>query len=105
MFQGVLAHAGQRLLEGELAVVGAAALILGVQLLMFGVLSDLIVTVNREQTAQFKRLAQAMNDDNVTLPIDDRVGDGLDDVTDDETETDDGRATSRTDGGAAEDDR
>jgi len=92
-----------------IAVLSGVAVLFGVQLLMFGVLSDLIVTVNREQTAQFKRLAQAMNDDDVTLPIDDREGDGFDDVTDDatndETETDDGRATSRTDGGAAEDDR
>jgi dolichol-phosphate mannosyltransferase len=40
-----------------LAVVAASGLILGVQLLMFGVLSDVIVAVNREQTRRIEELA------------------------------------------------
>jgi dolichol-phosphate mannosyltransferase len=40
-----------------LAVVGASGIILGVQLLMFGVLSDVIVAVNREQTRRIEELA------------------------------------------------
>jgi dolichol-phosphate mannosyltransferase len=40
-----------------LAVVSAAGIILGVQLLMFGVLSDVIVAVNREQTRRIEELA------------------------------------------------
>jgi len=41
-----------------LAVVAGIALLFGVQLLMFGVLSDLVVTLNREQTRQFERLTE-----------------------------------------------
>jgi dolichol-phosphate mannosyltransferase len=40
-----------------LAVAAAAAVLFGVQLLMFGVLSDMIVTINREQTRRLERLA------------------------------------------------
>ncbi|MDZ7745553.1 MAG: S-layer glycoprotein N-glycosyltransferase AglJ [Halobacteriales archaeon] len=49
-----------------LTVVGAAAVILGVQLLVFGVLSDVIITANREQTRRMeqlvKRLAEEQDD-------------------------------------------
>jgi glycosyltransferase (TIGR04182 family) len=38
-----------------LAVVGAFAILLGLQLVMFGVLSDLIVTLHREQMRRFDR--------------------------------------------------
>jgi dolichol-phosphate mannosyltransferase len=44
-----------------LAVVAAAGLILGVQLIMFGVLSDIIVTVNREQTRRLEELAEQLS--------------------------------------------
>jgi len=43
-----------------LALSAGVAVIFGVQLLMFGVLSDLIVTVNREQTRQFEQLADRL---------------------------------------------
>jgi len=45
-----------------IAVVAGVAVLFGVQLLMFGVLSDLIVTVNREQTRQFERLAEQLTE-------------------------------------------
>ncbi|WP_459194212.1 S-layer glycoprotein N-glycosyltransferase AglJ [Halosimplex sp. J119] len=45
-----------------LAFLGGSAIIFGVQLLMFGVLSDMIVTVNREQTRQLEDLAQRLTD-------------------------------------------
>lgn len=43
-----------------MAVVAGVSVLLGVQLLMFGVLSDLIVTVTREQTRQFERLTEEL---------------------------------------------
>jgi len=46
-----------------IAVLGASAVLFGVQLLMFGVLSDMIVTLNREQTRQLEDLAQRLSDD------------------------------------------
>jgi dolichol-phosphate mannosyltransferase len=45
-----------------LAVVAAAGIILGVQLIMFGVLSDIIVTVNREQTRRLEELASQLSE-------------------------------------------
>ena len=39
-----------------LAIVAAAAILLGVQLLMFGVLSDLVVTLHREQMRLIERI-------------------------------------------------
>ena len=45
-----------------LAVVGASGVILGVQLLMFGVLSDVIVAVNREQTRRLEELARRLDE-------------------------------------------
>jgi len=45
-----------------LAVVAAAGIILGVQLVVFGVLSDIIVTVNREQTRRLEELAEQLSD-------------------------------------------
>jgi len=41
-----------------IAMVGGIAIVLGIQLLMFGVLSDMIVTVNREQTRRLETIAQ-----------------------------------------------
>lgn len=43
------------------AVVSAAGVLLGVQLLMFGVLSDIIVAVNREQTRRLEELAEQLS--------------------------------------------
>ncbi len=45
-----------------LAVVAGVAVLFGVQLLMFGVLSDMIVAVNREQSRQIERLATELNE-------------------------------------------
>ena len=41
-----------------LAVVSAAGILLGVQLIMFGVLSDMIVTLHREQRQRLERIAR-----------------------------------------------
>jgi dolichol-phosphate mannosyltransferase len=41
-----------------MAVVSAAAILLGVQLLMFGVLSDMLVTLHREQRRRLERIAR-----------------------------------------------
>jgi glycosyltransferase (TIGR04182 family) len=49
-----------------IAVVAGVAVLFGVQLLMFGVLSDLIVTLNREQTRQMEELARELNADSST---------------------------------------
>jgi glycosyltransferase (TIGR04182 family) len=46
-----------------IAVVAGVAVLFGVQLLMFGVLSDLIVTLNREQTHQMQELARQLSDE------------------------------------------
>ncbi|WP_436924279.1 S-layer glycoprotein N-glycosyltransferase AglJ [Halosimplex amylolyticum] len=63
-----------------LAFLGASAIIFGVQLLMFGVLSDMIVTVNREQTRQLEDLAQRLTDDSefgaVSRPASGETADG-----------------------------
>jgi dolichol-phosphate mannosyltransferase len=58
-----------------IAVVAGVALLFGVQLLMFGVLSDLLVTLNREQTHQMRQLARQLSDD---APDHDTVGGGPD---------------------------
>jgi len=44
-----------------IALGGAAGILFGIQLLMFGVLSDMIVTLNREQTRQFREIAERLN--------------------------------------------
>ncbi|WP_302080383.1 S-layer glycoprotein N-glycosyltransferase AglJ [Salinibaculum rarum] len=46
-----------------IAVVAGVAVLFGVQLLMFGVLSDLVVTLNREQTHQMRELAKELDRD------------------------------------------
>ncbi|ELZ24415.1 glycosyl transferase family 2 [Halosimplex carlsbadense 2-9-1] len=46
-----------------MAFLGGLAIIFGVQLLMFGVLSDMIVTVNREQTRQLEDLTERLSAD------------------------------------------
>ena len=53
-----------------IAVVSGVAVLFGVQLLMFGVLSDLIVTLNREQTHQMEELARELSDDGTGLDPD-----------------------------------
>jgi dolichol-phosphate mannosyltransferase len=45
-----------------IAVLGAFAILFGVQLLMFGVLSDMLVTVNHEQTRRLEELAGRLNE-------------------------------------------
>ncbi|MEF8775146.1 MAG: S-layer glycoprotein N-glycosyltransferase AglJ [Haloarculaceae archaeon] len=57
-----------------LAVVAGISLLFGVQLLIFGVLSDLIVTLNREQTRQFERLTERLTEDAVAAPGDQPAG-------------------------------
>jgi dolichol-phosphate mannosyltransferase len=60
-----------------IALLAGIAVIFGVQLVMFGVLSDLIVTLNREQTNQFRRLARALTDEDEPVPVTDpRDGSG-----------------------------
>jgi dolichol-phosphate mannosyltransferase len=44
-----------------IAVVSTLGIIFGVQLLMFGVLSDMIVTLNREQTHRLEDLAEQLH--------------------------------------------
>jgi len=44
-----------------IATVGGITVVLGIQLVMFGVLSDMIVTVNREQTRQLENIAERLN--------------------------------------------
>jgi dolichol-phosphate mannosyltransferase len=46
-----------------IALVGGVTIILGIQLLMFGVLSDMVVTVNREQTRRLEQLADRLSDE------------------------------------------
>jgi dolichol-phosphate mannosyltransferase len=57
-----------------IALLGGVAIIFGVQLVMFGVLSDLIVTLNREQTNQFRRLARTLSDGDEPIPDPERRG-------------------------------
>jgi len=45
-----------------IAMVGGIAIVLGLQLLMFGVLSDMIVTVNREQTRRLENIARQFSE-------------------------------------------
>lgn len=47
-----------------LAVVSAFAILLGVQLFMFGVLSDMVIAVNREHTRQVETLAAHLQQNN-----------------------------------------
>jgi dolichol-phosphate mannosyltransferase len=46
-----------------LAVVGTFSILLGVQLFMFGVLSDMLLTVNRRQSRQIERLVDRLEGD------------------------------------------
>ena len=46
-----------------IAMVGGIAIVLGIQLLIFGVLSDMIVTVNREQTRRLETIAQRLSEE------------------------------------------
>ena len=46
-----------------MAVASASAILLGVQLLMFGVLSDMLVTLHREQRRRLERIARDARDD------------------------------------------
>jgi len=51
-----------------IALLAGVTILFGVQLVMFGVLSDLIVTINREQTNQFRRLARTLSDEDEPVP-------------------------------------
>jgi len=54
-----------------IAVVGVFAILFGVQLLIFGVLSDMIVTLNREQTRRLEEVAEQLSASrSPTEPID-----------------------------------
>jgi dolichol-phosphate mannosyltransferase len=46
-----------------IAVVAASGILFGVQLLMFGVLSDMIVALNREQTRQLSEIARRLGEE------------------------------------------
>lgn len=46
-----------------MALAAAAAILLGVQLIMFGVLSDMLVTLHREQRRRLERIAREARDD------------------------------------------
>ena len=60
----------QRISHEVIAVVAGVAVLFGVQLLMFGVLSDLIVALNREQTNQIEELARELSEDDTELDAD-----------------------------------
>lgn len=69
----------RRISHEVLAVVAGFAIMFGVQLLLFGVLADLIVSVNREQTRQFERLTDELADRSIDGDGDDpSATDGLD---------------------------
>jgi len=53
-----------------IAVLGSFAILVGVQLLMFGVLSDMLVTVNREQTRRLEELAERLSETRPAAPPD-----------------------------------
>jgi dolichol-phosphate mannosyltransferase len=53
-----------------IAVVGSFAILLGIQLLMFGVLSDMLVAVNREQTRRLEDIAVQLTRESRTRPAD-----------------------------------
>ncbi|WP_324662042.1 S-layer glycoprotein N-glycosyltransferase AglJ [Haloarcula sediminis] len=63
-----------------IATVGGIAVVLGIQLLMFGVLSDMIVTVSREQTQQLETLANRLSEERRGAR---QSGDGSDEPTPD----------------------
>ena len=66
-----------------IATVGGIAIVLGIQLLMFGVLSDMMVTVNREQTHRLEELANRLSEERTpslsTTGTDGEGGSGPDD--------------------------
>jgi dolichol-phosphate mannosyltransferase len=51
-----------------IAIVAASGILFGVQLLIFGVLSDMIVALNREQTRQFEEIARTLREEEVEIP-------------------------------------
>jgi glycosyltransferase (TIGR04182 family) len=56
-----------RISHEVLAVAAAFAVIVGVQLVMFGVLSDMILAINREQTRRFEGLVANARDDSPSV--------------------------------------
>jgi glycosyltransferase (TIGR04182 family) len=56
-----------RISHEVLAVAAAFAVIVGVQLVMFGVLSDMILVINREQTRRFEGLVANARDDSPSV--------------------------------------
>jgi dolichol-phosphate mannosyltransferase len=66
-----------------IAFLAGSAVLFGVQLLMFAVLSDMIVAVNREQTRQIQRIAHQIGEEGDDVELDDGiVSDRTDDVED-----------------------
>ena len=60
-----------------IAFLAGSAVLFGVQLLMFGVLSDMIVAVNREQTRQLQQIARRIGDERETSHEDGAVVDAV----------------------------
>jgi dolichol-phosphate mannosyltransferase len=70
-----------------IAVIGSFAILLGIQLLMFGVLSDMLVAVNREQTRRLEDIAVQLTHESRNRPADVFDDQQVDGSTDDaETE-------------------
>jgi len=61
-----------------IAVVSAFTIIVGVQLLIFGVLSDMIVTLNREQTRRLEELAERLSGQQPATPAATAARSGVD---------------------------
>jgi dolichol-phosphate mannosyltransferase len=82
-----------------LAVVGSFGILLGVQLFMFGVLSDMLLTVNRRQARQLERVADGLHRlrrvDGATAPRDDGEQDPAPDVDGVSGDADPGRPQGR----------
>jgi dolichol-phosphate mannosyltransferase len=57
-----------------IALLAASGMLFGVQLLIFGVLSDMIVALNREQTRQFEEIARRLREEEVRGGAEGREG-------------------------------
>ncbi|MBX0294020.1 S-layer glycoprotein N-glycosyltransferase AglJ [Haloarcula nitratireducens] len=84
-----------------IAMVGGVAIILGLQLLMFGVLSDMIVTVNREQTRRLEDIANRVGTERQSGPPAETVGSADADATADPADAEGGGEAERTETGTA----
>ncbi|NLV10842.1 S-layer glycoprotein N-glycosyltransferase AglJ [Halomicrobium mukohataei] len=72
-----------------IALVAASGLLFGIQLLMFGVLSDMIVALNREQTRRLSEIARQVGDEST-------AADAADDTEPSTKEESDGERASST---------